>query len=85
MITFQVNDMTCGHCAGAIAKAVRAVDAGATVDVDLAKQLVHVRSTEAGPNELRDAIAQAGYTPVAVPASQKPAPAHAGCCCRGGA
>lgn len=31
MITFEVNDMTCGHCVGAITKAVGFVDPGAKV------------------------------------------------------
>ena len=31
MIAFEVKDMTCGHCAGTITKAVAAVDQGAKV------------------------------------------------------
>jgi copper chaperone len=29
MVTFEVNDMTCGHCVSAITKAVAFVDPGA--------------------------------------------------------
>lgn len=33
MITFEVKDMTCGHCVSTITKAVRAVDKEATVRI----------------------------------------------------
>ena len=61
MLTYRVDDMTCGHCASTITKAVRAVDAGAKVDIDLAQHLVMVEPTEADVQELSDAIAEAGY------------------------
>ena len=40
MISFQVNDMTCGHCVATITKAVRSVDHGAKVEIDLAAHRV---------------------------------------------
>lgn len=50
--------------------------------VDLAQHLVMVEPTEADSEELRDAIAEAGYTPVAVEAATVVAkPVKAGCCC----
>lgn len=91
MQTYQVDDMTCGHCASSISKAIRAVDAGARIEVDLAAHQVRIQPTEADAEELRDAIAQAGYTPVAVPASDAPrsgtgaAARSGGCCCGSGA
>ncbi|MEO8297147.1 MAG: heavy-metal-associated domain-containing protein [Burkholderiales bacterium] len=66
MIAFQVDDMTCGHCVSAITKAVRAADPRAEVTVDLDTRLVRVEPSAAGPQELSDAIAHAGYTPVPV-------------------
>ena len=42
MIAFQVQDMTCGHCASTITKALKSVDPGAKVMIDLAKHLVMV-------------------------------------------
>ena len=33
MIEFNVQDMTCGHCAGRITKAINGVDAGAKVEI----------------------------------------------------
>lgn len=63
MTAFTVNDMTCGHCAGAITKAVKAVDAGAKVEIDLGRHLVRVESGTADAKTIREAIAEAGYTP----------------------
>ena len=64
MITFEVSDMSCGHCASSITKAVKALDAGAKVEVDLVKKLVQVQPAESNAQELSEAIAEAGYTPV---------------------
>ena len=84
MITFEVNDMTCGHCVGAITKAVALVDPGATVEVDLASHRVQIESTASTADVLGDAIKVAGFTPVAVAsdaaAAVKTAP-RKGCCC----
>jgi len=83
MITFEVKDMTCGHCVSTITKAVRAVDKGAAVQIDLQSHSVQIDPTEANVDELRDAIQEAGYTPVAVSnGSVKPEAAKRnGCCC----
>ena len=62
MIEFQVNDMTCGHCVGAITKAVAEVDAAAQVEIDLPTHRVRITGTEASA-ELEAAIREAGYTP----------------------
>jgi copper chaperone len=63
MIEFQVPDMSCGHCASTITKALKGVDRQARVVVDLALQRVQVEPTEADAEQLREAIAEAGYTP----------------------
>ena len=65
-LTFQVDDMTCGHCASAIGKVVADVDREAKVAVDLASHLVTIESRRAGAEEFRMAIREAGYTPVPV-------------------
>ena len=65
MITFEVNDMTCGHCVSSITKAVKAVDAGAQVQIDLATHRVSIQPTRADAADLHDAIQEAGYTPMA--------------------
>lgn len=82
MQAFRVDDMTCGHCVSTITKAIRGADKDAKVTVDLAQHLVMVEPTEADADELRDAIAEAGYTPVAVEAATVVAKAaKAGGCC----
>ena len=68
MITFYVNDMTCGHCAGVINKALKAIDDESKVTVDLERRLVSVISTQSTIEDIRDAIAEAGYTPTPVEA-----------------
>ncbi len=51
---FNVEGMSCNHCAKAVTKAVQQLDPQAQVQVDLAAKKVEVESTQA-----RDAIAQA--------------------------
>lgn len=64
MIAFQVDDMSCGHCVSAITQAVKEVDAGAEVRVDLAAHRVEIDPAGADAARLKEAIAEAGYTPV---------------------
>ena len=64
--TFQVNDMTCGHCISSITKALTAVDRQAQVDIHLGSRRVEVRSSNAGAAEFQQAIKGAGYTAVPV-------------------
>lgn len=66
MITFEVKDMTCGHCVGTITKALTAADREATVQIDLATRRVRVEPRTADAAKLADAIREAGYTPVTV-------------------
>jgi len=66
MISFQVNDMTCGHCVSTVTKALKAVDKDAKVQIDLATHRVQVEPASADAEELADAIKDAGYTPVLV-------------------
>jgi copper chaperone len=63
MIEIAVNDMTCGHCASVITKAVREADASARCEIDLAARKVTIASA-IPPDEFVAAIAEAGYTPV---------------------
>ena len=62
---FEVKDMTCGHCAAAITKAVKGVDAQAAVNIDIAAKVVHVESTRSVDGFL-SAIRDAGYNPTAL-------------------
>jgi copper chaperone len=66
MIAYEVNDMSCGHCASAITKAVKAADKDAEVSIDLARHRVEIVPCNADSQQLSDAIREAGYTPVPV-------------------
>lgn len=72
MIAYEVNDMTCGHCVSTIAKALKAVDRDAKVEIDLPRRRVQIESSAADADELAEAIKDAGYNPTPV------APLHAG-------
>ena len=61
MIEFQVEGMSCQHCAAAVTKAIQAHDATARVQVDLAQGRVAVESVQ-NANVLQAAIDEAGYT-----------------------
>ncbi|MBW8756831.1 MAG: heavy-metal-associated domain-containing protein [Burkholderiales bacterium] len=80
MLTFQVDDMTCGHCVRAIKDAVRALDADAVVDVDLPRHLVRVHASRLDAPRVHQALEQAGYSPVHVAASETVPAAVGGCC-----
>ncbi len=86
MNTFEVNDMTCGHCVGVITKAVKAVAPGADLHIDLATHRVTIDGTELDSVRLGKAIKDAGFSPMAVDSvvgtsSSAVGPAHRGCCC----
>ncbi len=65
MIELKVPDMTCGHCASTITKAVKELDASAKVDISLAEHRVRVQS-KASKEALLQSIVEAGYTPEAL-------------------
>jgi copper chaperone CopZ len=60
MLKLKVPDMSCGHCAATIEKAVRSVDPAAKLAVDVGAQTVSVE-TGAAPATVREAIRSAGY------------------------
>ena len=60
MLKLKVPDMTCGHCAQTVEKAVKSVDPTAEVKDDLALKTVSVHTT--APDErVSDVIRSAGY------------------------
>ena len=63
MIEFTVNDMTCGHCASTITRAVKEIDAAGTCEIDLATKRVRIASARPA-EDFRAAIEGAGYTPM---------------------
>lgn len=60
MITLSIPDMSCGHCAGVITKAIKGLDDSAVVEFDIAGRTATI-STSAGQAEVCDALAEAGY------------------------
>jgi copper chaperone len=85
MTTFDVQDMTCGHCTNAITQAVLALDPAAKVQIDQPSHRVQIESASAEA-DLIQAIEKAGYSPVATtsePASSEPIKkTKGGCCCK---
>jgi copper chaperone len=61
-LTLRVEDMTCGHCAGTIKKAVESNLPGTQVDADPASKLVSIRGT-ADLATVKAIVTEAGYTP----------------------
>ena len=57
---FDVQGMTCKHCAKAVTKAVQQLDPQAQVQVDLAGNKVEVESSQAR-EAIAKAIADEGY------------------------
>ncbi|MBA3520199.1 MAG: heavy-metal-associated domain-containing protein [Rhizobiales bacterium] len=60
MLKLNVPDMTCGHCASTVEKAVKSVDPAAKVNVDLGSKTVTV-DTVADETKVKDVIRSAGY------------------------
>jgi len=86
MNAFEVKDMTCGHCVSTITRAVKALDPGAQVQIDLAAHRVEIASSVIEDGQWSDVIRDAGFTPVPVQAVDRPettaaASARGGCCC----
>ncbi len=63
-LSFRVEDMTCGHCAGTIKGAIEGTIPGAKVEADPVRKLVSVAGT-ADRAQVAALIAEAGYTPEA--------------------
>ena len=61
MQCFKVSGMTCGHCVRAVTDAIKGVDPGATVAIDLAEGHVTVRDETAEPGLIAKAITDEGY------------------------
>ena len=63
-LSFRVEDMTCGHCAGTIKGAIEGSIPGARVEADPVRKLVSVTGT-ADRAQVAALITDAGYTPQA--------------------
>lgn len=65
-VTLKVDDMTCGHCASTVTKAVESGLPGARVQADPATKLVSVQGTH-DLAKIEALITGAGYTPTVPP------------------
>lgn len=65
-IAFSGDDMTCGHCADTIQKAIETTLPGTTVDADPASKLVNVTGFS-DYAAIKAIVTGAGYTPSAAP------------------
>ncbi|MCY1164584.1 MAG: heavy-metal-associated domain-containing protein [Pseudomonadota bacterium] len=64
MIEFELQDMTCGHCAGMVNRTVKLVDPEAKIEVDVASKKVKIESSE-DRAAFAEALTEAGYPPAA--------------------
>jgi copper chaperone len=62
MQEFEIQSMTCGHCASRVAQAVRNLDTQARIEVDLQARTVRIETTE-DRSSVVAALAEAGYPP----------------------
>ena len=60
MVKLKIPDMSCGHCAGVITKAIKALDADAGIEFDMPQHLALVNSA-AAVNTLLASLESAGY------------------------
>ena len=65
MLRLKVEGMGCGHCVGAVTRAVQALDPAAVVRVDLQAGTVEAQ-TRADAQAVSRAITAAGYSAQAV-------------------
>jgi copper chaperone len=62
MYEFEVQSMTCGHCASRVTQALKNLDTTAKVEIDLAAKKVRVQTVE-DRGSVVAALADAGYAP----------------------
>ena len=82
MLTFRVDDMSCGGCARSITTAVQAVDAGAQVQIDLARKHVRIQPAVGEEALFRRAITEAGFSAIPVIANPTSRPNADACGCK---
>ena len=61
MQQFKVTGMTCEHCVRAVTDAVRSVDPGAAVSVDLGVGRLTVENGQVPASRIAEAVAAEGY------------------------
>ena len=59
-IQLKVPNIACSVCVNTVTKAIKSVDADATVDADTKTKIVNVQSQQS-ENKIKEIIAEAGY------------------------
>jgi copper chaperone len=62
MLELKLPDMSCNHCVAAISKTLKALDANATVHINLDAKSVRIASA-ASEAAITKALTEAGYPP----------------------
>ena len=62
MLSFEIPNMTCGHCVRSVTEAVKAADPAAELQIDLPTHRVQVQ-TSAAREAVVAQLVEAGYTP----------------------
>jgi len=60
---FEISNMTCGHCAAAVTKAILSNDARAKIHIDLSTKAVWIEGVRDDDLDVVAAIVDAGYNP----------------------
>lgn len=60
MYELNVEGMTCNHCVGRVTRAIKELDSGANVEIDLAAKLARVESSTPVA-QVAEALTDAGY------------------------
>lgn len=61
-MNFTLPDISCGHCAAAVERTIKQIDAAANVHVDVATKRVEITTT-ASREQLAAALTEEGYPP----------------------
>lgn len=70
MLTLYIQDMSCGHCASKVTRALKELDADARIEVDLERRTVRLNCA-ASEAEVCDTLAGAGFLSSPQPALAK--------------
>ena len=62
MLDLTIPDMTCGGCARGVTAAIKSVDPGAVLVIDIDARKVQV-TTSASAEAVKAAVVEAGFTP----------------------
>ncbi|MBI1171472.1 copper chaperone [bacterium] len=62
MLDLTIPDMTCGGCARGVTAAIKAIDPGAELVIDIDSHKVQVK-TSATAEAVKAAVVEAGFTP----------------------